>query len=107
MYVAACIKQVPDPTSADRSGHQHRELPLITGASMQVTVKLFATFRNARFKIAEQDLAEGTECRRVVLDLGLAEEEIGIIMINGRDGSLEQKLCAGDVLSLFPLIGGG
>jgi sulfur-carrier protein len=74
---------------------------------MRVTVKLFATFRNGRFKIAEQDLPEGTECRRVVLDLGLTEEEIGIIMINGRHGALDQLLCAGDVLSLFPLVGGG
>jgi sulfur-carrier protein len=74
---------------------------------MQVTVKLFATFRNGRFKIAEQDLPEGTECRRIVLDLGLTEEEIGIIMINGRHGVLDQKLFTGDVLSLFPLVGGG
>lgn len=74
---------------------------------MHVTVKLFATFRNGRFKIAEQELPEGTDCRRVVLDLGLTEEEIGIIMINGRHGVLEQKLSAGDTLSLFPLVGGG
>jgi sulfur-carrier protein len=74
---------------------------------MRITVKLFATFRNGRFKIEEQELPEGTECRRVVLDLGLTEEEIGIIMINGRHGELDQKLCAGDTLSLFPLVGGG
>ncbi|HBG05533.1 MAG: molybdopterin synthase sulfur carrier subunit [Geobacteraceae bacterium GWC2_58_44] len=74
---------------------------------MHVTVKLFATFRNGRFKIAEQELPEGTECRRVVLDLGLTEEEIGIIMINGRHGTLDQKLAHNDVLSLFPLVGGG
>ena len=74
---------------------------------MQVTVKLFATFRNGRFKIREQELPEGTECREVVLDLGLTEQEIGIIMINGRHGALQQKLGAGDVLSLFPLVGGG
>ena len=74
---------------------------------MQVTVKLFATFRNGRVKIAEQVLPEGTDCRRVVLDLGLTEDEIGIIMINGRHGVLDQKLARGDVLSLFPLVGGG
>lgn len=74
---------------------------------MQVTVKLFATFRNGRFKTELQELPEGTECRRVVLALGLTEEEIGIIMINGRHGELNQTLCAGDTLSLFPLVGGG
>ena len=74
---------------------------------MQVTVKLFASFRNGRFKIEERELPEGTECRRVVLDLGLTEAEIGIIMLNGRHGVMDQKLNAGDVLSLFPLVGGG
>jgi len=74
---------------------------------MHVTVKLFATFRNGRFKIAEQELPEGTDCRTVVLSLGLTEEEIGIIMINGRHGELEQKLSDNDTLSLFPLVGGG
>ena len=74
---------------------------------MQVTIKLFASFRNGRFKIAERDLPEGTDCRRVVLDLGLSEAEIGIIMINGRHGTLDQILCSGNVLSLFPLLGGG
>jgi sulfur-carrier protein len=74
---------------------------------MQVTVKLFASFRNGRFKIELRELPEGTECRRVVLDLGLTEEEIGIIMINGRHGVLHQKLSPGDTLSLFPLVGGG
>jgi sulfur-carrier protein len=74
---------------------------------MQVTIKLFATFRNGRFKVAEQELPEGTDCRKVVLDLGLTEEEIGIILVNGRHGALDQKLANHDILSLFPLVGGG
>ena len=74
---------------------------------MQITVKLFASFRNDRFSMAQRVLPEGTDCRSVVLDLGLREEEIGIIMINGRHGVLQQGLAAGDVLSLFPLLGGG
>jgi sulfur-carrier protein len=74
---------------------------------MHVTVKLFATFRNGRFKIEERELAAGTVCRDVVLSLGLTEEEIGIIMINGRHGNLDQALMEKDTLSLFPLVGGG
>lgn len=74
---------------------------------MQVTVKLFATFRNGRFKIQEQELPEGTQCRQVVTDLGITEEEVGVIMINGRHGSIDQQLAHNDVLSIFPLVGGG
>ena len=74
---------------------------------MQVTLKLFATFRNGRFKVEERELPAGTRCRQVVADLGLSDDEIGIIMINGRHGMLDQEILPGDVLSLFPLVGGG
>jgi molybdopterin converting factor small subunit len=74
---------------------------------MQVTIKLFATFRNGRFKIDRQELPDGTDVRTVVLSLGLTEAEIGIIMLNGRHGELDQKLNDNDTLSLFPLVGGG
>ena len=74
---------------------------------MQITVKLFATFRNGRFKVAEQEHPEGTDCRTIVLQLGLTEEEIGIILVNGRHAQLDHRLKEGDTLSLFPLVGGG
>lgn len=74
---------------------------------MNITVKLFATFRNGRFKIDEQEWPEGSDCRRLVASLGLTEEEIGIVLINGRHVPLEQVLYQGDTLSLFPLVGGG
>lgn len=75
--------------------------------TVNVTVKLFATFRNGRFKIEQQDWPEGMDCRRIVASLGLTEEEIGIVLINGRHVSLDQILAPGDTLSLFPLVGGG
>ncbi|HJV64220.1 MAG TPA: MoaD/ThiS family protein [Geomonas sp.] len=74
---------------------------------MRVTIKLFATFRNGRFKIEERELPEGTDIRSIVLGLGLTEEEIGIIMVNGRHGNLDQVLKEKETLSLFPLVGGG
>jgi sulfur-carrier protein len=74
---------------------------------MTITVKLFASFRNNRFKEELQIFPEGTDCRSVLSSLGLTEEEIGVVMINGRHVSLEQQLQQGDTLALFPLIGGG
>jgi len=74
---------------------------------MRVTVKLFATFRIGRFKVEERELPDRTLCRQVVADLNLTDDEIGIVMINGRHGMLDQELQPGDVLSLFPLVGGG
>ena len=74
---------------------------------MQITLKLFATFRNDRFKVALQELPAATDCRTVVLGLGLTEEEIGIILVNGRHVTLDYVLHDSETLSLFPLVGGG
>ena len=74
---------------------------------MHITVKLFATFRNGRFKVAQQEHPEGTDCRKIVLELGLTEEEIGIILVNSRHATLDHLLQDGDTLALFPLVGGG
>lgn len=74
---------------------------------MKVTIKLFAQFRNDRFKIEEREVAESMTCLEVVETLAIAESEIGVAMINSRHVSLSQTLNEGDVLALFPLVGGG
>jgi molybdopterin converting factor small subunit len=74
---------------------------------MKITVKLFATFRNGRFKLAEQERPVGINCRTIVLGLGLTEAEIGIVLVNGRHATLDHVLHESDTLSLFPLVGGG
>ena len=57
--------------------------------------------------VVEQERPEGTDCRRIMLDLGLTEEEVGIVLINSRHVSLDQVLHDGDTLAMFPLVGGG
>lgn len=74
---------------------------------MKIIVKLFATFRNGRFKLAEQEHPVGTDCRTIVIGLGLTEGEIGVVMVNGRHATLDHVLHESDTLSLFPLVGGG
>lgn len=74
---------------------------------MQITVKLFATFRNGRFKLDRQEFRSGTDCRTIVLGLGLKEEEIGVVLVNGRHAALDHVMLDDDTLSLFPLVGGG
>lgn len=74
---------------------------------MRVTVKLFATFRDGRFKVEQRDVPSGTDVAQIVRSLVIPESELGIVLINGRHASLEQPLSEGDTLSLFPLVGGG
>ena len=74
---------------------------------MQVTIKLFANFRNDRFIKEVQTIAPDSTVGAIVSELALTEEEVGVILINGRHSNLEQPLTEGDILSLFPLVGGG
>lgn len=74
---------------------------------MHVTVKLFATFRIGRFKIEQRDYPAGITCREIIADVDLNEQEIGIVLVNGRHADLDASLVEGDTLSLFPLVGGG
>ena len=74
---------------------------------MQVTIKLFANFRNNRFNKEVRTIAPGTSVGAIVTELAIPEEEVGVILINGRHSNLDQPLTEGDILSLFPLVGGG
>jgi molybdopterin converting factor small subunit len=74
---------------------------------MNVTVKLFATFRVGRFKVDQREYPPSTICREIIADVGLTEQELGIVLINGRHAGLDARLEEGDSLSLFPLVGGG
>ena len=74
---------------------------------MKITVKLFATFRTGRFSVEERDYPAGTTVGQVVAGLELATADLGIIMVNSRHVKLERELVEGDILALFPLLGGG
>lgn len=74
---------------------------------MNITVKLFATFRNGRFSIESRDYPQGTTVADVVRELDLAEKELGIMLVNSRHVKLDHQLAEGDTLALFPLLGGG
>ena len=74
---------------------------------MKITVKLFATFRRGREKIQIMGLQEGTTPKSIASALGIDVKDIAILLINGRDGEMSSSLAEGDVLSIFPPVGGG
>ena len=74
---------------------------------MNVTVKLFASFRAGRFDIETGEYPTGTTVADVADRLKLPRNELGIMMINIRHVKLDRLLDDGDTLALFPLLGGG
>jgi molybdopterin converting factor small subunit len=74
---------------------------------MQITVKLFATFRVGRFAATTRQYPQGTLIAEVIRELQIPEAQIGMIMLNNRHAEPDQQLNDGDNLSLFPLVGGG
>jgi len=74
---------------------------------VEVKIRLFATLREGRGKVLSKDFEAGVTPGLIIEDLGIPEEEVAILLVNGRDGDLEQALEDGDVVSIFPPVGGG
>lgn len=74
---------------------------------MKVEVRLFATFRNGRDKKLFMDLVDGSKVTDILELLNIKAEELGILLINGRDGDVNRVLEESDVVALFPPVGGG
>lgn len=74
---------------------------------MKIEVRLFAYFRSGREKKQFMHLEEGAIASEVLDKLNIEEKEVSIFLINGRDGNADRILSEGDVLALFPPVGGG
>lgn len=74
---------------------------------MEIEVRLFATFRKDRWKNKKILFENNVDIRDVLKSLEIKEEALGIALINGRHSESDSILKDGDVLALFPPIGGG
>ncbi len=74
---------------------------------MEFKVRLFATLRKDRGRELMVELDDEWTARAIIDELDIAEKDVAILMINGRDGLLDTTLKPGDVVSIFPPVGGG
>lgn len=75
---------------------------------MRIIVKLFAQYREGRFKVEERTYPEGVSAQEIVDELGVNKElPLGVLMVNGKHVSTDYLLKEGDEIALFPKIGGG
>jgi len=73
---------------------------------MKVEVRLFATFREGRGKKIYVEMDQPTPIK-LLESIGILEEDVAILLINGRDGKFDQEINDDDYLSVFPPVGGG
>lgn len=76
---------------------------------MRITIKLFATLRDQRFKVDVRELPEDSRVEDILRFLDIAPEEVAICLLNGQDVNVHigHSLKDGDTLALFPPVGGG
>ena len=74
---------------------------------MTLTIKLFATFQKGRFAVETREYRPSTTVGDIVEELHIPKVEIGVLMVNGRHVTLDHCPAGGDVLAIFPVIGGG
>ncbi len=74
---------------------------------VKVEVRLFAHLRQGREKTQTMEVKEGTTILDIIKALNIDKDEVAIMLLNGRDGSETRQVKDGDVVSLFPPVGGG
>ncbi len=72
-----------------------------------IEVRFFATLRQGRGKIAEIGAEEVSTAAELLRRFDIPEEEVSILLINGFHSKPENPVKDGDVVSLFPPVGGG
>ncbi len=79
---------------------------------MFVTVKLFATLTRYKSGVRagspfEVELPEGSSVQNLIDHLRIPQEETHIVFVNNIIQERSVKLEAGDVVGMFPPVGGG
>lgn len=72
-----------------------------------IEVRLFATFREGRDKVSFLDQKDFENAGEILDYLRIPREEVAILLINGRYSAIDTSLKDGDIIALFPPVGGG
>ena len=72
-----------------------------------IEVRFFATLRNGRGKITEVPAEEVSTAGDILRRFDIPAEEVAILLINGFHSKPENSVKDGDIISLFPPVGGG
>lgn len=72
-----------------------------------IEIRLFATLRDGRDKIIKLDSNSISLAGDVLKHLSISPENVAIYLINGKHSNLDAPIKDGDVIAIFPPVGGG
>ena len=72
-----------------------------------IEVRLFATLREGRGKIIMLPAADFSTAGDIIRHLEIPAEEVAILLVNGFHSKPDAEVKEGDVVALFPPVGGG
>lgn len=72
-----------------------------------IEVRFFATLRDGRGKVTQIDPENAAVAGDILRLCGIEPEEVSILLINGFHSKPGDGVKDGDVISLFPPVGGG
>ena len=72
-----------------------------------IEVRLFATLREGRGKVTMLPAESFSTAGDIIRHLEIPTEEVAILLINGFHKKPEDSVKSGDILALFPPVGGG
>ncbi len=72
-----------------------------------IEVRFFSTLREGRGKIAQVPAEEASTAGELLRRFAISAEEVAILLINGFHSKPGDPVKDGDVISLFPPVGGG
>ena len=72
-----------------------------------IEVRLFAGLREGRGKVFELESGSVKTVLDVMAHFSIRREEVNILLVNGFHQKPEHELKDGDIVSLFPAVGGG
>ena len=72
-----------------------------------IEVRLFATLREGRGKVQHLDATNITVASDIISLLEIPAEEVAILLINGFHQKPETPVNDGDIVAIFPPVGGG
>ena len=72
-----------------------------------IEVRVFATLRQGRDKVTMLPAGDFSTAGDIIRHMDIPAEEVAILLVNGFHKKPDEPVKAGDIVALFPPVGGG